>query len=69
VYRVICVFGYKNNSNSQAYIESHHSVIEREFVQLNEFEYIEDGDNAYKKYIYFYHKIRPHGTLSSRQTN
>ena len=30
-------FGYKNNPNSQAYIESHHSVIEREFVQLNEF--------------------------------
>ena len=24
-------FGYKNNPNSQAYIESHRSVIEREF--------------------------------------
>jgi len=24
-------FGYKNNPNSQAYIESHHSVIEMEF--------------------------------------
>jgi len=56
-------FGYKNNPNSQAYIESHHSVVEREFVQMNEFEYIEDVYNAYKAYIYFYQEIRPHGSL------
>jgi len=62
-------FGYKNNPNSQAYIESHHSVIEREFVQLNEFEYIEDVYNAYKGYIYFYHEIRPHGGLGYKTPN
>jgi len=62
-------FGYKNNPNSQAYIESHHSVIEREFVQLNEFEYIEDVYNAYKAYIYFYHEIRPHGGLGYKTPN
>ena len=31
---------------TEACIESHHSVIEREFVQLNEFEYIEDVYNT-----------------------
>ncbi len=62
-------FGYKNNPNSQAYIESHHSVIEREFVQLNEFEYIEDVYNAYKAYIYFYQEIRPHGSLGYKTPN
>jgi len=62
-------FGYKNNPNSQAYIESHHSVIEKEFVQLNEFEYIEDVYNAYKAYIYFYHEIRPHGGLGYKTPN
>ena len=59
-------FGYKNNPNSQAYIESHHSVVEREFVQMNEFEYIEDVYNAY---IYFYHEIRPHGGLGYKTPN
>jgi len=62
-------FGYKNNPNSQAYIESHHSVIEREFVELNEFEYIEDVYNAYKAYIYFYQEIRPHGSLGYKTPN
>ena len=33
-------FGYKNNSNSQAFIESHHSNLDREFVQFNSFENI-----------------------------
>ncbi|PNR94079.1 DDE-type integrase/transposase/recombinase, partial [Petrotoga sp. 9PWA.NaAc.5.4] len=41
-------FGYKNNPNSQAFIESHHSSLEREFVQLNSFENIEDVFQAYK---------------------
>jgi len=62
-------FGYKNNPNSQAYIESHHSVIEREFVQLSEFEYIEDVYNAYKAYIYFYQEIRQHGSLGYKTPN
>jgi len=54
---------------TEAYIESHHSVIEREFVQLNEFEYIEDVYNAYKAYIYFYHEIRPHRGLGYMTPN
>ncbi len=44
-------FGYKNNPDSQALIESHHSIFEREFVQLNSFERIEDVFYAYKAYM------------------
>lgn len=57
-------FGYKNNPNSQAFIESHHSSLEREFVQLNSFENIEDVFQAYNAYMFFYHNLRPHGSLN-----
>ncbi|WP_369973678.1 integrase core domain-containing protein [Petrotoga sp. HWHPT.55.6.3] len=56
--------GYKNNPNSQAFIESHHSSLEREFVQLNSFENIEEVFQAYNAYMFFYHNLRPHGSLN-----
>ncbi|PNR93201.1 integrase core domain-containing protein, partial [Petrotoga sp. 9PWA.NaAc.5.4] len=52
------------NPNSQAFIESHHSSLEREFVQLNSFENIEDVFQAYNAYMFFYHNLRPHGSLN-----
>jgi transposase InsO family protein len=40
-------FGYKNNPNSQAYIESFHSSMQYEFVDSIEFDYIENVYNYY----------------------
>lgn len=58
-------FGYKNNPNSQAFIEPHHSSVEREFVSLNpDIEDTEDAYLRYKAYLYFYHYLRPHGSLN-----
>lgn len=58
-------FGYKNNPNSQAFIESHHSSVEREFVSLNpDIQDTEDAFLRYKAYLYFYHYLRPHGSLN-----
>jgi len=57
-------FWYKNNPNSQAFIESHHSSLEREFAQLNPFENIEDVFQAYNANIFVYHNLRPHGSLN-----
>ena len=56
--------GYKNNPNSQAFIESHYSNLERKFVQLNFFENFEDVFQAYNAYMFFYHNLRPHGSLN-----
>lgn len=56
-------FGYKNNPDSQVFIESYHSALEREFVRLNSFERIEDIFYAYNAYIFFYHILRPNGSL------
>ncbi|WP_129408553.1 integrase core domain-containing protein [Marinitoga lauensis] len=56
-------FGYKNNPNSQAYIESFHSSVQHEFVESIDFNYIEDVYNYYISYIYFYNNLRPHGSL------
>jgi len=56
-------FGYKNNPNSQAYIESFHSSVQREFVESIEFNNIDDVYNYYISYIYFYNNLRPHGSL------
>jgi len=57
-------FAYKNNPDSQTFIESHHSTLQREFVQLNSFERIEDVFYAYNAYMFFYHNLRPHGSLN-----
>lgn len=57
-------FGYKNNSNSQAFIESHHSNLDREFVQFNSFENIEEVFQVYNAYMFFYHNLRRHGSLN-----
>ncbi len=54
----------KINPNSQAFIESHHSSLEREFVQLNSFENIEDVFQVYNAYMFFYHNLWPHGSLN-----
>ena len=56
-------FGYKNNPNSQAYIESFHAQTQREFVESIEFNNIEDVYRYYVSYIYFYNNLRPHGSL------
>ena len=56
-------FGYKNNPNSQAYIESFHSSVQREFVEFIDFNNIDDVYNYYISYIYFYNNLRPHGSL------
>ena len=61
---VIHEFGYKNNPNSQAYIESFHSSAQCEFVESIEFNYIDDVYNYYVSYIYFYNNLRPHGSLN-----
>jgi transposase InsO family protein len=61
---IIHEFGYKNNPNSQAYIESFHSSVQREFVESIEFDYIDDVYNYYISYIYFYNNLRPHGSLN-----
>ncbi|WP_165147555.1 integrase core domain-containing protein [Marinitoga sp. 38H-ov] len=58
---IIHEFGYKNNPNSQAYVESFHSSVQCEFVESIEFNYIDDVYNYYISYIYFYN--RPHGSL------
>jgi len=47
-------FGYKNNPDSQAFIESHHSTLEREFVQLNSFERTEKMLSMLTTLICFY---------------
>ncbi|WP_241230035.1 integrase core domain-containing protein [Thermosipho globiformans] len=60
---IIHEFGYKNNPNSQAYIESFHSSVQSEFVKSIEFDYIDDVYNYYVSYIYFYNNLRPHGSL------
>ncbi|HPZ74765.1 MAG TPA: hypothetical protein PK723_02995 [Candidatus Pacearchaeota archaeon] len=36
-------FRYKNNPDSQAFIELKYSTLQREFVQLKSFERIEDA--------------------------
>jgi transposase InsO family protein len=51
---IIHEFGYKNNPNSQDFIESFHSSVQREFVESIEFDYIDDVYNYYILYIYFY---------------
>ncbi|NUV00403.1 integrase, partial [Marinitoga sp. 1154] len=56
-------FGYKNNPNSQAFIESFHSSVQREFVEYITFNDIDDVYNYYMSYIYFYNHLRPHGSL------
>ncbi len=55
--------------HKQAFIESHHSSLEREFVQLNSFENIEDVFQAYSAYMFFYHNLRPHGSLNYMTPN
>jgi len=57
-------FRYKNKSDLQAFIESHHSSLEREFVQLNSFENIEDVFQAYNAYMFFYNNLKLHGSLN-----
>ncbi|CEP78295.1 hypothetical protein [Defluviitoga tunisiensis] len=57
-------FGYKNNPNSQDFIELHHFNLEREFVQLNSFENIEEIFQAYNAYMFFYHNLRRYGSLN-----
>jgi len=56
-------FGYKNNPNSQAYIEAFHASVQREFVESIEFNNIDDVHSYYISYIYFYNNLRPHGSL------
>jgi len=58
-------FGYKNNPNSQAFIESHHSNLQREFVANNTFTDVKDVYEKYVAYMDFYHNIRPHGSLDN----
>jgi hypothetical protein len=48
---IIREFGYKNNPNSQDFIESFYSSVQREFVESIEFDYIDDVYNYYISYI------------------
>jgi len=61
---VIHEFGYPHNPDCQAFIESFHSSVQREFVLSNSFTSINDFIMKYKVYLGFYHNIRPHGSLN-----
>ena len=58
-------FGYPHNPDCQAFIESFHASVQREFVALNEFTSLIDFIIKYKVYLDFYHNIRPHGSLKN----
>ncbi|WP_129409035.1 hypothetical protein [Marinitoga lauensis] len=60
---IIHEFGYKNNPNPQAYIESFHSSVQHKFVEFLKFNYIDDIYNYYISCIYFYNNLRPYGSL------
>ncbi|MBO8161640.1 MAG: transposase [Thermosipho sp. (in: Bacteria)] len=60
---------YKNNHNSQTYIESFHLSIQHKFVKYIQFNCIKDVYNYYISYLYFYNNLRPHGTLNYRTSN
>jgi len=57
-------FGIKHNPDSQAFIESQHGNLQREFVSLNYFIDAEDIKNKYSVYLNFYRNFRPHGSLN-----
>ncbi|MGY4687680.1 IS3 family transposase [Petrotoga sp. DB-2] len=61
---IIHEFGYPHNPDCQAFIESFHSSVQREFVPLNTFTNISDFTMKYKVYLDFYLNIRPHGSLN-----
>lgn len=60
---IIQEFGIKHHPDSQAFIESQHSNVQREFVAMNVFERAEDVHRKYQVYMDFYHNLRPHGSL------
>ncbi|AZB41708.1 IS3 family transposase [Bacillus sp. FJAT-42376] len=49
--------------NLNAYIESFHSVLERECYQRHEFQTFEEANEVVKEYIQFYNNKRLHGSL------
>ncbi len=60
---IIHEFGYKHNPDSQAFIESQHANLEREFVALNKFKSVKDLYLKYLVYMDYYHNLRPHSSL------
>lgn len=62
-------FGYPHNPDCQAFIESFHASVQREFVPLNTFTSITDFIMKYKVYLKFYHDVRPHGSLKYMTPN
>jgi transposase InsO family protein len=57
-------FGLIHNPDSQAYIESQHANLKREFSNLNVFIDRKDLYEKYIAYMYFYHNLRPHKSLN-----
>jgi putative transposase len=53
-----------SSPNLNAYIESFHSVLERECYQRNEFITFDDAFQCVDKYIKFYNERRYHGSLN-----
>ena len=63
------MLSYVATPEEDGYIESFHSIVERELVRLHEWQSLANLVDLMKRYVYFYNQERLHGSLGNISPN